>query len=185
MTTSYCRHSPFLSREGNVPHAFLCYTDRLEVCGWRVDKERFYKKGHRVTSVCFPVFKHRGIHYPTKFADFSPERETCCMLSFAIQTGQRYAVGGRIRNVFIKRAIYNILLLSLIPTQRILLSTIRRQRPGWQQYGNHRFPKVMDLQPMTTRYCRHSPFLSRTGKGLHAFLFLAFLFLRFRKVEEV
>ena len=64
MTTSYCRHSPFLSREGNVPHAFLCYTDRLEVCGWRVDKERFYKK-----------------------------------------------------------AIYNILLLSFIPTQWILLST--------------------------------------------------------------
>ena len=57
------------SRTGNVLHAFLCYIDRLEVCGWRVDKERFYKKGHRVTSVCFPVFKHRGIHYPTKFAD--------------------------------------------------------------------------------------------------------------------
>ncbi len=38
-------------------HAFLCYIDRLEVCGWWADKERFYKKGHRVTSVCFPVFK--------------------------------------------------------------------------------------------------------------------------------
>ena len=73
---------PFLSRTGNVLHAFLCYIDRLEVCGWRVDKERFYKKGHRVTSVCFPVFKHRGIHYPTKFADFSPERETFRKLSF-------------------------------------------------------------------------------------------------------
>ena len=68
------------SRTGNVLHAFLCYIDRLEVCGWRVDKERFYKKGHRVTSVCFPVFKHRGIHYPTKFADLSPEQETFCML---------------------------------------------------------------------------------------------------------
>ena len=32
---------------------------------------------------------------------------------------------------------------------------------------------------------RWSPFLSRTGNVLHAFLFLAFLFLRFRKVEEV
>ena len=71
---------PFLSRTGNVLHAFLCYIDRLEVCGWRVDKERFYKKGHRVTSVCFPVFKHRGIHYPTKFAGLPPERETFCML---------------------------------------------------------------------------------------------------------
>ena len=29
------------------------------------------------------------------------------------------------------------------------------------------------------------PFLSRTGNVSHAFLFLAFLFLRFRKVEEV
>ena len=80
------------SREENVLHAFLCYTDRLEVCGWRVDKERFYKKGHRVTSVCFPVFKHRGIHYPTKFAGLSPERETFCILpliSFRILAQKR------------------------------------------------------------------------------------------------
>ena len=38
---------------------------------------------------------------------------------------------------------------------------------------------------MTTSPCRHSPLLSRTGNVSHAFLFLAFLFLRFRKVEEV
>ena len=37
---------PPLSREENVLHAFHCYIDRLEVCGWRVDKKRFYKKGH-------------------------------------------------------------------------------------------------------------------------------------------
>ena len=49
--------SPFLSRTGNVLYAFLYYIDRLEVCGWWMDKECFYKKGHRVTSVCFPVFK--------------------------------------------------------------------------------------------------------------------------------
>ena len=35
---------PSLSREGNVSHAFLCYIDRLEVCGWWADKERFYKR---------------------------------------------------------------------------------------------------------------------------------------------
>ena len=28
----------------------------------------------------------------------------------------------------------------------------------------------MDLQPMTTSYCGHSPSLSRTGNVLHAFL---------------
>ena len=80
------------SREENVLHAFLSYTDRLEVCGWRVDKERFYKKGHRVTSVCFPVFKHRGIHYPTKFASLSTEWETFCILpliSFRILAQKR------------------------------------------------------------------------------------------------
>ena len=32
----------------------------------------------------------------------------------------------------------------------------------------------MDLQPMTTSYCRHSPSLSREGKGLHAFLLCSF-----------
>ena len=36
--------SPSLSREGNVLHAFLCYIDRLEVCGEREDKEYFYKR---------------------------------------------------------------------------------------------------------------------------------------------
>ena len=25
-------------------HAFLCHIDRLEVCGWWADKERFYKR---------------------------------------------------------------------------------------------------------------------------------------------
>ena len=34
--------SPSLSREENVLHAFLRYTDRLEVCGWWADKELFY-----------------------------------------------------------------------------------------------------------------------------------------------
>ena len=42
-------------------------------------------------------------------------------------------------------------------TYSILLSTIRQQRPGCQQYGNQRFYNSMDLQPMTTSYCRHFP----------------------------
>ena len=55
-------------------------------------------------------------------------------------------------------------------TQRILLSTICQQRPGCQQYGNQRFHNSMDLQPMTTSYCRHSPSLSREENVWHAFL---------------
>ena len=107
MTTSYCRHSPSLSRtenvlhaflhsnieestfhhlrwspslsrEGNVSHAFLRYIDRLEVCGWWTDKERFYKR-----SIC------------------------------------------------------NILLLSLIPTKRNLLSTSHRLVPLSLQRGKY------------------------------------------------
>ena len=31
MTTSYCRHSPYLSREENVSHAFLSPRSDLEV----------------------------------------------------------------------------------------------------------------------------------------------------------
>ena len=34
----------------------------------------------------------------------------------------------------------------------------------------------MDLQPMTTSYCRHSPFLSRKEFRLATFPFLAFAF---------
>ena len=40
------RPLPFLSGEENVLYAFLCYIDRLEVCGERADKECFYKKDH-------------------------------------------------------------------------------------------------------------------------------------------
>ena len=139
---------------------------------WMLHMAFSYKAKILHTSARFPMLQHTAFYFPP-FAKangppFSPERETFCMLSFAIQTGWRYAVGGRIRNVFIKRAICNILLLSFIPTQRILLSTIRRQRPGCQQYGNQRFHNSMDLQPMTTSYCRHSPSLSREGNVSHA-----------------
>ena len=43
----------------------------------------------------------------------------------------------------------------------------------------------MDLQPMTTSYCRHSPFLSRTGNVLHSSRESTFVCLLFNKVEEV
>ncbi len=49
--------------------------------------------------------------------------------------------------------------LSCIPTYSILHSTTSQQRPGCQSYGNQRFHNSMDLQPMTTSPCRHSPSL--------------------------
>ena len=61
----------------------------------------------------------------------------------------------------------NICMLSCIPTKRILLSTTNQQRPGCQYYWNQRFHNFMDSQPIMTRPCRHSPFLSRTGNVLH------------------
>ena len=73
----------------------------------------------------------------------------------------------------------NIDLLSSVQTYSILLSTIRQQRPGCQYYWNQRFHNSIDLQPMTTRPCRHSPFLSRTGNVLHAFLLQSFWILTF------
>ena len=39
----------------------------------------------------------------------------------------------------------------------------------------------MDLQPMTTRPCRHSPSLSREGNVLHAFHLQSFCILNFYK----
>ena len=42
-------------------------------------------------------------------------------------------------------------------TYSILLSTTSQQRPGCQWYGNQRLHNSMDLQPMTTILCRHSP----------------------------
>ena len=58
-------------------------------------------------------------------------------------------------------------------TYSILLSTTSQQRPGFQQYGNQRFHNSMDLQPMTTSYCRHSPSLQR-GKYVISFYFPLF-----------
>ena len=57
-------------------------------------------------------------------------------------------------------------------TYSILLSTTSQQRPGCQSYGNQRFHNSMDLQPMTTRTCRHSPFLSREGNMWYPSTFL-------------
>ena len=118
-----------LSREENVLHAFLCYIDRLEVCGWRVDKERFYKK-----------------------------------------------------------VICNILLLSLIPTKRNLLSTIFDGPPlsperscvlrrflcnalsyACRQYENFEIlyftmRNTSMLMKSTRKACRNAPFWNNAGK---------------------
>ena len=68
----------------------------------------FLSEIRRRTSACFPISQHSGFYFPpfveTNGPPFSPERETFCMLSCAIQTGWRYVVGGWIRNVFIKGA---------------------------------------------------------------------------------
>ena len=96
--------------------------------------------GWRTTS---PVNKKHLI-FVSRFVvipPLSPERKTCCMLSFAL-------------------------------TYSILLSTIRRQRPGCQYYWNQRFHNSMDLQPMTTSPCRHSPSLSREGNMWYPSTFL-------------
>ena len=85
----------------------------------------------------------------------------------AKNTGKR--LEGDVEN-FYKRTFCHICLLSFVPTQRILLSPTSQQRPGCQQYGNQRFHNSMDLQPMTTSYCRHSPSLSREGNVSQTFL---------------
>ena len=101
-TLRHLRWLSSLSREENVLHAFLCYIDRLEVCGWRVDKERFYKKAIcNILLLSLIPTKRNLLSTIFDGPPLSPERETFCMLSFAIQTGWRYVVGGRIRNFFI------------------------------------------------------------------------------------
>ena len=48
-------------------------------------KRRIFIKGLFVTSLCFPLSQHRGFYFPPSDKSdgppFSPERETCCMLS--------------------------------------------------------------------------------------------------------
>ena len=101
-TLRHLRWPSSLSREENVLHAFLCYIDRLEVCGWRVDKERFYKKAIcNILLLSLIPTKRNLLSTIFDGPPLSPERETFCMLSFAIQTGWRYVVGGRIRNFFL------------------------------------------------------------------------------------
>ena len=75
MTTSYCRHSPSLSRTGNVLHsfrqsAFACLS--------------FNKVEEVQHIIVIPSDSHSGINYPPTFVipPLSPERETFRKLSF-------------------------------------------------------------------------------------------------------
>ena len=117
---------PFLSREGNVLHAFL--------------RANIQELTFHQTNCCGSPQTIRWV----RRSDRKP-------LGAFFQTERTQ----------------NICMLSLIPTLRILLSTTSQQRPGCQYYWNERFLKVMDLQPMTTSYCRHSPSLSIEGNVLH------------------
>ena len=78
----------------------------------------------------------------------SPERETYGMLLFIQLLHSCLLRRGKSATCY--RYSYTL-------TYRILLSPTSQQRPGCQQYGNQRFHNFMDLQPMTTSPCRHSP----------------------------
>ena len=77
--------------------------------------------------------------------------------------------------------------LSFIQTFNILLSTSRQQRPGCQQYGNQRFHNSMDLQPMTTRPCRHSTLSFKNGASFCMLSFsqlsYAYVFVKWKKCK--
>ena len=101
MTTSYCRHSPFLSREGNIWHAFLRaniqeltfhqtnYCGRLQTIRWfRQSDWKSVGLPFRLKELrTFSCFFYSNIedstfpHQPKAGSPpFSPERETCCIL---------------------------------------------------------------------------------------------------------
>ena len=87
------RWSPFLSRTGNVSHAFICEAF--------LHYYLVYKKAFRLPLVirmvsqslspahqlCFPLFKRSGINYPPSDKQMVPlslqKGVTCCLLSFA------------------------------------------------------------------------------------------------------
>ena len=83
MTTSYCRHSPSLSREGNVLHAFLRaniqeltfhqtnHCSRLQTIRWFRQSDRKpvgppFRLKNRRTFACFPFpsCQLNGLHCP-------------------------------------------------------------------------------------------------------------------------
>ena len=84
MTTSYCRHSPFLSRTGNVLHAFVnqllhsyplqekniplhTVPNSIGICRQQTKFATFtlsLQRGKYVISFYFPLFKQSGINYP-------------------------------------------------------------------------------------------------------------------------
>ena len=122
----------------------------------------FYKKVRSNILSLFPwiYIQHSTFHHQPKAGGppFSPERETYGMLLFIQLLHSCLLRRGKSATCY---------RYSQALTYRVLLSTSRQQRPGCQQYGNQRFHNSMDLQPMTTSPCRHSPFLSRTGNVLH------------------
>ena len=100
---------------------------------------------------------------------FSPERETCCILPVNQLSRANFLTKWKKCNI-----------VSLFLQIHIVESTIhrlRQQRPGCQYYWNQRFHNSMDLQPMTTSYCRHSPFLSRKEHRFSCFPLISFRML--------
>ena len=160
MTTRPYRHSPFLSREGNF--CMLLFIQLLHSCLLRRGKSATnYRDSQALTYKDEPsahgrceLEARRSVH---------PERMQVGALTSIWQVGVPPAEAQGVdsaNSLFYKKVRSNI---SHGFTYSILISTTSRQRPGFQQYGNQRFHDFMDLQPMTTRTCRHSPSLSREG----------------------
>ena len=129
-------------------------------------------KGPYVTSFCFPLSQHRGIYFPPPANGWrSP---------FLSRTGN-------VLHASVNQLLHSCLLHrgksatcyrhSQALTYSILLSTTSQQRPGCQYYWNQRFHNSMDLQSMTTSYCRHSPFLSRKEHRFSCFPLISFRML--------
>ena len=152
MTTRTLSSFPFLSRTGNVWHAslhtafaFLSFTQRKQL--------------HMLPLFLYSNIEDSTFHQPQAGPPLSPERETYGMLLF-VQLSHSYLLHRGSSSTCYR--------YSYTPTYSILLSTTSQPRPGCSQYGNQRFHNSMDLQPMTTNYCRHSPSLSREGNVSHA-----------------
>ena len=107
------RRSPFLSRK---EHRFSCFPlisfRTLALCKKRTfcfipvickDCTILSREWHNHSCGLMVCFKAGDWTLCTILGYGLPERKTCCMLSFPIQTGWRYVVGVWIRNVFIKK----------------------------------------------------------------------------------
>ena len=165
MTTSYCRHSPSLSRTGNMwyPSTFL-YSNKVESTIHRLRRSPFLSRKELHTA-CFPFAKLLYVYLFIRDHSTFPCNPHGGVRGLWASAHQAYFPSYKHTAFYFPPAATKDRAVHSMEIKDFIILWTYSQ---WRQ--------ALVVIP---------PFSPERSIVSHAFLFLAFLFLRFHKVEEV